>query len=258
MGSSKLFLTSDMYADETFLSTQPNLRHSALLHINVTDGTHLFNHLPVEGLHIHYNNDDIDVFLRRMSVSWIHTISYVTIWHRDKYYATIYNDAITINHPCFRRLKTTSALLKYHESLTDRHLIYSEPPKVIQDLEKQLQREHSPITCFTFIRMPPQFEIQRDDSYGSKHRIVTPLWLAYYLIYHDNTYTDKGNEVRYYLDSPRRYIEYLDVDGVTLQDLVKQLLRHFKPYTIDYPDIFYKELITIETLHYGRLIRCNI
>lgn len=259
--------------DEAFLRHYPKLRRVVNVHITFTSGIHIINHIPIEGLVLHCDLEPelIDAFINKLSVIWVQKIKYLRVYGKNGLHCTIYKDKILNKYSSktyFKKINITAHKQEYYNKISYSNNLYSYTlaPKVIIDLDEQLRLEGSKIQSLTLIQVPLDFDMPSYGSFGMRYRIVTPLWLTYFLISQDNIQTDKKQEIIYRMKSNSSRYTYTNYFpelhyGMRLQDILERIIQLFAKQIatdqIEWLDDIYLSLLEVETIHFGKQIRCH-
>ena len=239
---------------ERILYLLPDIKKKYNLHIEVVNTDTLLNHIPIEGLTIHYAGN-VEELLRDLSTKWLKKIKYLRICDEDDLRCIIYNDKITIDHKSYDKIDIYNVMNNHYRYLTRQYIpkhvnIYIQP-KEIQLLDEQLMRECSPILSNTLVYFPPNDCIPITiKSVVKKHRVMTPAWLAYYILNKaDVKKIQTDNTIRYRLSTCN------ELETYTLRDVMYDFIVFCKPYIVPkdhkfiYDDIVLRSLIWIETYY---------
>ena len=266
--------------DEEYIKDKPKLKTVVNLHLRLDDGKTLLQHIPISGLVVLCCSDqthlsswsELDVLnlIKAMAVTWTKKIKYLRIVHDSRLYCTIYNDRITIRHKSFKRLSLNDTLINYFEKISnDNMLFWTDPPKQILDVDKQQRLEGNVLFHNTFISLPKALTFE-DESvkklFGYRFRVITPLWLTYYILTRENVIVIKDSQMLFKMEClgrQRLILDYFhDFDkGLTLSEVYYNVIRLLSKCERDlgsyYIDDMYMGLINVETIHMGKLIKCH-
>jgi len=253
--------------EEDYIKEFPKLKSVINIHLNLNDGKTLLRHIPINGLVVRCNWDDdvITMLIRSLAVTWTKKIKYLRIMKNNVMYCVIYNDKITIKHVSFRKLSLQSTIENYYEKISgDDNLFWTELPKQILDVNRQQHLELNNLHYDTFVMLSLDIAFEDPPSrkmFGYRYRIVTPLWLTYYILTRDNITIVKGDIMLFRLNrTDKRYIRFHGFEnGLTLGNVYSTVLSILSKCNacINHCDTVYRSLIAVETLYMGKLIKCH-
>jgi len=214
----------------------------------------------------------IETFISQLAVAWVQKIKYLRIYGKNGLHCTIYKDRILNRYSSkasFKKIHITALKQEYYNKISYSSNVYrnTSAPKVIMNLDEQLRLEGSKIQSLTLIHVPLDFDMPSYGSFGMRYRIVTPLWLTYNILSQDNIQIDKKQEI-FYKRKPNKverytYINYFPelYHGMRLQDVLERILQLFSKHVaieyLEWLDEIYLSLLEVETIHFGKQIKCH-
>jgi hypothetical protein len=270
MAQKFIYLIEPKSYTEEFLRDNPKLEEVVNVHIDISTGSILLKHQPIKGLviHMYWTKDQIDNYIKTLSIAWVQPIKYLRICQEDKLYCVIYKDKISIPHSTIKQFKLAKIKNAHFRKLCepDRfpNYLYSDPPKVVRDLDQQLKNEGSKVLSTTLIRVPDYLWTPTSNLYTSKYKIVTPLWLTYLTLSRTYIEITRNDETHYFFarDNPfSNYFPDMLYSSLTLKEVLYRYITVSKSFIYKHQqwiDEVYLALLEVETIVMGRSIGCHI
>jgi hypothetical protein len=263
-------LAEPKFYNEEFLLEHPKLEEVINVHLEVSTGLILLKHCPIKGLviHMYWTLDQVNEFIKTLSIAWVQPIKYLRICHADRLYCVIFNDKISIKHPTIKRFKLSKIKNHHFKKICepDRspNYICSNPPKVVMDLEQELRNEGSKILTTTLVKIPEDIWLPSSNLYSCYYKIVTPLWLTYLMLSRPYIEIHRGDEITYSFTKDNPFANYFPdmlYNSLTLREILERYVVMSKPFIYAYKewiDPVYLALLEVETVVLGRSIGCHI